>query len=1804
MAVDSNEFMVKLVVDSSGAVKGFKDANGNVVEFSSAISSASRRVKNFGGNLEALQASLAKLGTSLQAAGGMFGAMTTNMNMATGASEALNAAMMAMGTHTGNAAAGAGNAAKSVGEAGTAAQSATSRFTNFTISVTGLNQAINLVQGTLSNLQFAFGATLGKGVEFEKGMAEVQTLMTDTERMNVDVSASAMEFTKVYGTEQKDIIKAYYQTLSSGAVDAAHASGILDTAQRLAIGGVTSLHNAVDGLTAMLQSYNLKTADSVRVSDAMFIAARDGRTTIDELAKSVGHIAPLAAQMRVSFEELLAAVSTITTAGVSTSEAVTQVRSALLGLARQTREMPEHLKKIGVSSVQMAIQQRGLVQVMRDLMGSTGGSTEELVRLFGRIEAVNAMAALTSDTLGNRFNKTMDAMAYASGHAGEVTNRAFGIMVDTVDHRLRVAMASLNADFVQMFEMLKGIGVVVIEDAAIAFQKLELFLKGAGSAAMAFRGFDWGGLAAGLLGVASAIGVLAAVSGFAGLVSSLGSVTAALIAIEQMGIPLLNTAKAMTTLGIETMLTAGKFTIFVASVGALILSFSILQENIDKIPNALARISNSNEITKLRDQMDYVKFSATSLGKEFNKAHEEGLMATMAFNASGKLAAGEIERMSGAMIAFGNAGSMSNDQIQAKATDVAKALAKLGDEQRDLTSSPDSVFSKGLLGRLETGMQQLVTKMTDMGKPLAAAADESGRLGMNLQDVLGFDKPAKTKKNLDEVLARLAQLQIETAKWNGDSIATIKAQEAAELQKIKVLEKDLSLLNQLTPAAQQALKAAQEALGKHTQDELQKALEANIAMLEKLGKLRIDNAKLTMKLDGETVARKLELISLETGQEYAAIDRLEQELKSKNKLNDANKELIKQARELIGLDFEKKIDDATPVTLQGIVDKLKAAKAEFQDFIDKSSQVTPQQSNDSIGKFLGVDAFVDMGKGIFDGLMQGDFDSVGYAIYGGFDDFAESGVYQLGEDLAGAAYDGLMNADLGAIGGVIGDGLVLAAEGLAALMNPETINNLADGLQSLQNAPQQLVAAFTRLDSIVTTFIDKFPAAVASALAQLPALIGKIFAQLPALVDALVNAFVDFINHLPDIAAAILDHLPDIVDRLAARLPDIITALAAALPEVFAHLLPALVETFGRLMERLPDIVAALTEGLISAAGDMAIEFIDYMLTKGGVEKIVGALLRAIPRIAMALVNGILAGLGGLLGKVLGGGKMFDTGGIEKAGAVMAEQVKKVANIANDVGQQVFGIIDLKAQKRAAEAGEKMADLANQVKDAFKNGTTWLQDAIWLLQHWIDSLGSAVSQAWKAILDFFSDFGSAIGKAWHGIVDFFTNLFGPLASAPFNGIIDLITNKIGPLVGAAWKGILDLFNGFKDLIGSAFQATVDFWKNIFSGKITEAFSGILKFFKEDYAGFISKAWKTILDFFGGATGTSGLIDKVSSAFKPITDFFNSATGGLAGAVTKAFSGAINALTGIGKVIWDNLSSLITSGLSGNIQGVLDALNPINLFNKMFDAAGAGGQGKVESILGIDVPFIQFARGGMVPGVAPVSGDSKTNDRILAMVSAGEAVIPRSLMANPWVRRMVSGLLDGSLHPPAFATGGIIGKVLGGGGGGGGGLGGLGSKLGDLGKAGVKGFEDLGALGQDKLGDLGNFLGGLDPSQLWNKVMDKVADSVWSMFSAHKFAQGGLVGDRVPGLFDPREFVLRPQAVAGIGPDVANFINRTGRLPNQAPNVSSVTIADGAIRIEAGPQANARDVADEVMRRIERATLDGGIKISSRSIRSD
>ena len=207
----------------------------------------------------------------------------------------------------------------------------------------------------------------------------------------------------------------------------------------MAVGGVTDLETAVDALTTATNAFGAQGLTATQASDALFTAVRLGKTTIEELSRSIGQVSPLAAAAGVSFEELNVHIAQLTTGGFATSEAATAVRSAIDGLLKPSNDLNDIWRAAGFESGQAAIKALGLAGAMDIVAQAADGDLGALKALVGSTEAVSSILAATGDN-ADSFNEKLVQMEDNAG----ATGKAFDIVAESDAFKLEQSLNRLN----------------------------------------------------------------------------------------------------------------------------------------------------------------------------------------------------------------------------------------------------------------------------------------------------------------------------------------------------------------------------------------------------------------------------------------------------------------------------------------------------------------------------------------------------------------------------------------------------------------------------------------------------------------------------------------------------------------------------------------------------------------------------------------------------------------------------------------------------------------------------------------------------------------------------------------------------------------------------------------------------------------------------------------------------------------------------------------------------------------------------------------------------------------------------------------------------------------------------------------------------------------------------------------------------------------------------------------------------------------------------------------------------------------
>lgn len=284
------------------------------------------------------------------------------------------------------------------------------------------------IAATLNEIKNGFFDCSEAAAQFETSTAMVATIADTSQKSLSDISKEVRTYSNETGEAASDMAEATYQAISA-SVNTADAASFAGTATKLAVGGFTSATTAVDVLTTAINSYGLAASDATQLSDYLITTQNLGKTSVDQLAQSVGKVIPLASAYNVQMDNLSSAYAVLTANGIATAESGTYLKSMLNELGDTGSDVSEVLlNSTGKTFAQLMEQGYSLGDVMAMLGDAVDGDSTAFNALWSSTEA--GIGALSLFNAGaDKYNSVLDSMRTSAG----ATEKAYSTMADTTD---------------------------------------------------------------------------------------------------------------------------------------------------------------------------------------------------------------------------------------------------------------------------------------------------------------------------------------------------------------------------------------------------------------------------------------------------------------------------------------------------------------------------------------------------------------------------------------------------------------------------------------------------------------------------------------------------------------------------------------------------------------------------------------------------------------------------------------------------------------------------------------------------------------------------------------------------------------------------------------------------------------------------------------------------------------------------------------------------------------------------------------------------------------------------------------------------------------------------------------------------------------------------------------------------------------------------------------------------------------------------------------------------------------------------
>lgn len=239
-----------------------------------------------------------------------------------------------------------------------------------------------------------------------------------------------------------------YNALSSGVPGSDSMAEALEFVRKNALAakaGMAELDPTIRATASVMNSYGMTVADTDKILGIMMNTQNLGITTIRELSTTLAQVIPTAASFGVSFEQVGAALATMTAMGTQTAQATTGLNNMLSELGRQSQQAYKNLEAateaagLGRKNFQQLTEEGwSLADILGLLQDYAEKNGKTLVDMFGSIEGGRAALQLTTNE-GEKFVSFLESMYHTEGMVEKASKT---VMTETQRLGLSIANAA------------------------------------------------------------------------------------------------------------------------------------------------------------------------------------------------------------------------------------------------------------------------------------------------------------------------------------------------------------------------------------------------------------------------------------------------------------------------------------------------------------------------------------------------------------------------------------------------------------------------------------------------------------------------------------------------------------------------------------------------------------------------------------------------------------------------------------------------------------------------------------------------------------------------------------------------------------------------------------------------------------------------------------------------------------------------------------------------------------------------------------------------------------------------------------------------------------------------------------------------------------------------------------------------------------------------------------------------------------------------------------------------------------------
>ncbi|NJR61226.1 MAG: phage tail tape measure protein [Cyanobacteria bacterium CRU_2_1] len=311
-------------------------------------------------------------------------------------------------------------------------------------------------------------AALKASADFDSARVAVNTLGQDGNAMGQQMQRLAANLGNVQSSTQLlegsyNVLSSMTPTLTQGTTAIAATTEIMRASAIGAAGGFAEVGAVADGTISILNAYGASANQAAQIVDKMAFVQNAGRVTIGQYNREIGKVAPLAAQAGIAIDEYNGFLINASLNGVVASQATTGYVQALSAVMNPSSQAAKKAGELGIQFNAAALRGGGLAGILQQLRDRGQDTPETLIKLFGSVEAMNAILPSTGAGFAN-LTRNIGASAIASGDA----QRAYAAASQSIKAKFTASVNKLTDAMIPIGDVIQRAAIPLMEFASQA----------------------------------------------------------------------------------------------------------------------------------------------------------------------------------------------------------------------------------------------------------------------------------------------------------------------------------------------------------------------------------------------------------------------------------------------------------------------------------------------------------------------------------------------------------------------------------------------------------------------------------------------------------------------------------------------------------------------------------------------------------------------------------------------------------------------------------------------------------------------------------------------------------------------------------------------------------------------------------------------------------------------------------------------------------------------------------------------------------------------------------------------------------------------------------------------------------------------------------------------------------------------------------------------------------------------------------------------------------------------------------------